>query len=139
MTVIFDAREYGWGSRKWILQKAIEQAPQENKDKTLQSLVEILNDPESAVTARYLMDIIAQGVLTGVFIPTAYPAEPEPEVQTPSDDGLHPESDNPANPLTDITEGEIQSFLADMDEKLGDGIDPFTQKPKSWDFLDEHA
>lgn len=132
---ILDSRTYGWGSKEWILKKAIEHAPEENKNITLQALVSALNS-QQAVSIDGLLNIIAQGTLTGMFIHTVDPTryQPEPETEEPIYDVADaeatqwntPENDSTGrDPLTKLTEAEIDKFIREADYLLGeDAEDP---------------
>lgn len=144
MLILRDGNQFGWGSNEWILKHAIPHAPKEFKDATLQSLVTFLLHTDN-YTARDVLDLITQGLLTGEYRPTAdyrsllVSATGETEVPDVEDD-LYPENDNPQNSLKPITEEEIARFNRRLDEVLGDTTtgEPAEDPFEGWT-IDEHA
>lgn len=122
---ILDASQYGFGSREWILLNAIKHAPVENKDAALQTVVQYLyHNPRPDLHTT--LDLLAQFVLTGDYIPTMQMQSVH--IPAPHDEPEETEADDeaPDAPESAITEEEIEKFLRDSDFLFGpDAEDPF--------------
>lgn len=123
-TMVLDGERYGYGSNEWLIKAAVDHAPVENKDLMIKSLIHYLAGLDQNLFIRELLDIIAQGVLTGNYTPTLTRADLAPEV-----------------PETDYREEGNEARIAEMppltDEEITETMKELWNAPDAHDPLDK--
>ena len=126
MTVeVYDNRDYGVFSVKWMLGQIAKQMPREDLEasyRLLVSYVDGLAQGHDMVDPSDALDMAAQVLLTGSYHRTAWVAGDEESEQVVL--GVDDLSRTGA-PTSDITEEEIQRSIRRWDEVLDNAEDPF--------------
>ena len=113
---VLNAEEYGGFSVTWMISQAAKHVPRENLDFAFGQAIQyidrlILEKPTLAPSD--MLDALAQLILTGDYMPTAFPEHPY------EDD---PEDADTETPITEVDAEDLKKFL----DRFPDAEDPMT-------------
>lgn len=112
---VLNAEDYGGFSVKWMISQAAKHVPRENLDFAFGQAIEYIDRlilEKSALAPADMMDALAQLILTGDYVPTAFP---EPVYSTESDG-------DDEDPITEADAEDLKKFL----DSFPDAEDPMT-------------
>lgn len=103
---VLNAEDYGSFSTKWMIKMAATHVPRDNLENAFQCAVEYVDAlalEKPVIRPDDFLDALGQLILTGEYVPTAFPRRANDEDDESVTEG-------------EITEAEIAQFVAEIDE-----------------------